>query len=715
MLITGVSGLLGNNLSCYFRNKFEILGLFNRHPVYIENIRTRKCDLMDRNGIIEIVNEFHPHIIVHCASLTNIDQCELEKSTTKAINVDATKYIVQAIDGQEAKLIYISTDAVYDGVNGNFSESDDITPQNYYGQSKYEGELEILKKENSLIFRTNIFGWNIQEKESLGEWILEALKKGQAIHGFRDAIFSSIYTMEFAKILDIALQKELNGLFNCASINPCSKYHFSTKIADLFGFDQSCINPISIDEFGFRAKRGKDLSLDVSKLQNALNYKMPTIEYSIESFYRDSRCGLLQDIKKGQITYKTEDGFISYGRQWIDNRDVQSVCDVLTSAWITQGPKVQEFEEALADFCGAKFAVAVNSGTSGLHIACLAAGISSNQEVVTSPITFVASANCVAYCGGIPVFVDIDPKTYTIDPDKVQDSINSNTRGVIPVHFAGQSCDMDKISEIVKKTEKQFGEKIWIIEDACHAMGSTYRGTQIGSCSYSDMVVMSFHPVKHITTGEGGVVLTNDEMLYRKLLKFRSHGITSSPEDFKYPERAGLSRDCLEVESMNPWYYEQNDLGWNYRITDIQCALGLSQIKKLDLFIKRRRDIVRVYNQAFLAIDSLTIPYESPDCNSNFHLYVLLFDFEQFGISRPHFIRELREQGIQTQVHYIPVHTQPYYQEKYGTRWGDLPNAESYYNKCLSIPLYPLMNDADVDKVVQEISNRITSAGQSNG
>lgn len=389
---------------------------------------------------------------------------------------------------------------------------------------------------------------------------------------------------------------------------------------------------------------------------------------------------------------------LPYGKQWIDEDDIRAVVDVLHSDFITQGPGIKEFEKALADECGAGYAVAVNSGTAALHIACLAAGIGKGHELITSPNTFVASANCALYCGAKPVFADIDPDTYDVLPGEIGRKINERTLAVVPVHFAGQSCDMDAVREEVTAGEQRHGSKIFIIEDACQALGSSYKGKKTGSCAYSDMTVTSFHPVKHITTGEGGAVFTNDEQLYKKLLVFRNHGITKNPEELVYSEQAFHA-----PEHMNPWYYEQVELGYNYRITDIQSALGLSQLKKLPKFYGRRREIVEMYNDAFRGMEHVQTPFESDDCDSNFHLYVLLFDWEKIGISRAAFMTELKKQGIHTQVHYIPVHTQPYYRKTLGTGWGDCPNAENYYGRCLSIPLYPAMTDEDVSRCIMEI------------
>ena len=706
MLITGVSGLLGNNLAYYFKDKYDILGLYNSTSVNIDGIYTGKCDLIYPENVNSIISEYKPQIIIHCASLTNVDECEADKNATKKINVFATKNIVDlVINDEDVKLIYISTDSVYDGIKGNYTVDDNVNPLNCYGRSKLKGELEILKKTNSIVLRTNLFGWNIQDKKSLGEWILDELKSGRKIKGFKDARFSTIYTLELARVIDIITQKDLTGVFNCGSIDSCSKYDFALKIADCFDLDKKLIMPISIDYFQFKAKRGKNLSLNADKLQEALDYKLPTIDQSVDQFYRDYKCGLPEEIKQNCYNSQEKSFSIPYGRQWIDENDIQAVAEVLRSDRVTQGPKIEEFEKALSEYCGARFAVACNSGTSALHIACLAAGIGSGGEGVTSPNTFVASANCVAYCGARPVFADIAPDTYNVSPQEIEKKITMRTKAVIPVHFAGQSCDMEIIQQIVSAAEKKYGHKICIIEDACHALGSLYKDKMVGSCAFSDMTVMSFHPVKHITTGEGGMVFTNDENLYKRLKRFRSHGITSDQIDFINKDLAfPIQNSKFKINKLiNPWYYEQQDLGYNYRITDIQCTLGLSQMERLSMFRKHRREIVNIYNEAFSNVKNVKIPFESTECNSNFHLYVLLFDFNKIGIDRAQFMLELKEKGIQTQVHYIPVYLQPYFRNNFGTKLGDCPTAEQYYQKCLSIPLYPHMSDLDVKKVISEI------------
>jgi len=707
MLITGVSGLLGNNLAHFFKHKYETVGLYNRHPVSIAGIHTESCDLTYPDRFRHLYAAFRPHVVIHCASLTDIDQCERDKQQTETVNVHATRQVAAVIRPQETKLIYISTDAVYDGKHGRFKETDPVSPLNYYGRSKYLGELALTELDNALVFRTNIYGWNVQNKLSLGEWIVKMLGSGEKTDGFTDARFSSIYTMELARVLEMAIRMDLQGTFNCASATSCSKYEFVLKIAECFGFDKSRINAISVDQFGFVAKRGKDLSLEVKKLEKALDYTLPSMDYGVERFYRDYRSGLPEEIKQGNHAGKKKTTMLSYGRQWISSSDVRAVTEVLRSDMLTQGPTVEAFEKKLAEYCGARYAVAVNSGTSALHIACLAAGISKKDEVITSPITFVASANCAVYCGATPVFADINPQTYNIDPNKIRQKLNARTRAILPVHFAGQSCDMQAIKELVSESETGIGDKIYIIEDASHALGSVYQGKMVGACEFSDMAAMSFHPVKHITCGEGGAVLTNDAALYHRLKRFRSHGITNRAEDFENTDRAFHLTETGTERAVNPWYYEQLDLGYNYRITDIHCALGLSQLKRIDRFMKRRKEIVDYYNRSFGGIEALSIPHEAENCRTNYHLYVLLIDFAGIGTDRGRFMEQLHAVGIGTQVHYIPVYTQPFFKNRYATGRIDCPNAEAYYEKCLSIPLYPAMSDADMESVVWEISHRV--------
>lgn len=379
---------------------------------------------------------------------------------------------------------------------------------------------------------------------------------------------------------------------------------------------------------------------------------------------------------------------ITYGKQWIEDDDIQAVVDVLKSNYLTQGPKIEEFEKAICDYTGAKYCVAVSNGTAALHLAVASLGIE-NGEGITTPNTFVASANCLAYDNLKPILADIESDTFNIDPKEIKNKISPKTRVIIAVDFAGQPAQMEEIYKIAKENN------LHVIEDAAHAIGSVYPdGSKVGSCKYSDLTTFSFHPVKTITTGEGGAITTNDEKLYQKLLLLRSHGITKD-----------LS---LMSENPGPWYYEMQELGFNYRMTDVQAALGISQLKKLNSFVARRREIVAKYNAAFSGQENYFVPIEQEGNFSAFHLYVLQIDFTKIGKTRKQVMLELSEKNIGTQVHYIPVHLQPYYKERYNYKAGDFPVAEEYYKKCLSLPLYPKMTDEEVDYVIKSIKETLS-------
>jgi UDP-4-amino-4,6-dideoxy-N-acetyl-beta-L-altrosamine transaminase len=369
---------------------------------------------------------------------------------------------------------------------------------------------------------------------------------------------------------------------------------------------------------------------------------------------------------------------IPYSRQKIDEDDIQAVNNVLRSDWITQGPKIAEFEKRVASYCGSKYAVAVSSGTAGLHLACLAAGISSGDEIITSPITFVASANCALYVGARPVFADIRPDAYHIDVKELKKKITKKTKAIIPVDFAGHPCDMDAINQIAKDNG------LVVIEDAAHSLGAKYKGRRVGT--FADMTIFSFHPVKHITTGEGGMIVTDNKEYYEKLLLLRSHGITRDSSRFT----------SCDSRSTAAWYYEMQNLGFNYRITDFQCALGISQMDKLDSFVQRRREIAAEYDRAFQESEEIIKPSELAGCRSSYHLYPIQFK----TLNRNEVFTALRAKGIGVNVHYIPVHLQPYYRKTFGYRTGDFPVAELYFNSCISLPVHQGMTDDEISYVI---------------
>lgn len=407
---------------------------------------------------------------------------------------------------------------------------------------------------------------------------------------------------------------------------------------------------------------------------------------------------------------KRMSSYLPYARQWINEEEIKEVEEVLRSDWITQGSRVSEFECALAEFVGAKYAVALSSGTAALHAACFVAGIKEGDEVITTPITFAATSNSILYLGGRPVFADIKENTYNIDPQQIEKKLTSATRAIIPVDFAGQPADLEKIHQIAQK------HGLVVIEDAAHALGAEYKSysqsevpgpgsktnsrrkkeewIKVGSCGHCDMTVFSFHPVKLITTGEGGVVITNNKDYYEKLLLFRSHGITKNAKKMRNKEEG-------------PWYYEMGLLGYNYRITDFQCVLGLGQLRRLQEFLAGRKEIVKMYNQAFQNIEEVITPYERPQVKPAWHLYVIRLKLSQLTATRRQIFESLRKSNIGVNVHYIPVYYHPYYQEL-GYKRELCPKAEKYYEEALTLPLFPRMKDRDVLKVIYTVKKTIT-------
>jgi perosamine synthetase len=372
---------------------------------------------------------------------------------------------------------------------------------------------------------------------------------------------------------------------------------------------------------------------------------------------------------------------LPYGRQSISEDDIQTVVDVLRSDWLTTGPKVAEFEEALAARVGAKYAVAYSSGTAALHGAAFAAGLKPGDEAITSPLTFAATANCVLYQGARPVFADVSPDTLNLDPDLLAERITPNTRAILPVDYAGHPADLDPILAL--------GERhgLTVIEDACHALGADYKGRRTGSIAH--MAVFSFHPVKHVATGEGGMVTTDRADLAENLRRFRNHGISS---------------DARQRHASGQWHYEMVQLGFNYRLTDIACALGISQLKKLEANLARRREIAARYTAAFRNLRGVIAPSVRPDVNPAWHLYPIRVNPSHLKKDRAHMFRALRAENIGVNVHYIPVHLHPYYRDRFGYQGGEYPVAETAYEQLISLPMFHAMTEQDVEDVVAAVS-----------
>lgn len=378
-----------------------------------------------------------------------------------------------------------------------------------------------------------------------------------------------------------------------------------------------------------------------------------------------------------------------YGKQTIDSTDVKSVAKILPSQFITQGPVSQHFEKDLCDYFGSKYASVAANGTAALHLIALGLGWKKDDIVITSPITFLASANCAIFVGASVDFADIDSKSYTIDPNKLEDKIkhyhsnNKKVKAVVAVDFAGHPCDWEALSSLKKKYNFQ------LVNDFCHALGAEYYNDIHYSAKYADAVNLSFHPVKHITTGEGGAVLTNNEELDRRIKVLRTHGMTKD--------------ETILEKNDGPWYYEMHEVGFNYRITDFQCALGINQLKKLDKFISKRRQIAKYYDQFFSGTNGIIIPEVSKNVKHAYHLYPLQIKFDELGIDKKEYYYRLKNLGVVFQVHYIPVHLQPFYKKTFGFKTGDFPIAEKFYERELSIPIYPTLTKGDLNKISKAI------------
>ena len=380
---------------------------------------------------------------------------------------------------------------------------------------------------------------------------------------------------------------------------------------------------------------------------------------------------------------------ISYGKQSIDQADIDAVVEVLKGDWLTQGAAVETFESDLKNYFGAINACAVSNGTAALHLVALGMDWQPGDIIITTPLTFLATANSIVYSGATPDFVDIDPVTYTIDPNLVEEKVKEyrlkgkNVKAIIGVDFAGHPCDWEALRILADKYDLQ------LVNDNCHALGATYLDDKQYAVKYADLVIQSYHPVKHITTGEGGAVLTNNEKIDDKVRLLRTHGMIKDPNQLK--------------KSDGPWYYEVHELGYNYRITDFQCALGSSQLKKLNKFIDKRRKIAKRYDEALKSIDCLTLPKDNNPVANAYHLYPLLINFDKLTINKPSLFKKMKESKVNLQVHYIPIHLQPYYKNKYGFKLGDFSIAENFYLKEVSLPIYPDLLNNDQTQVIRNL------------
>ena len=678
ILFLGGSSLLVHSWCNQLHDKEHIIIGLNNRKSELDGFNSVKIDF---DNLKNQIKKLKIDIIINCIGYTSIENCEINPDKAFKINTDLPFLLSKSCKELDIKLVHISTDHLFDGSSKMNDELVKPCPVNLYAQTKYNGELKVSKTNpEALIIRTNFFGWGPTYRQSFSDYIIGELKSNKEISLFSDVYYTPIIVSELANTVERLIEKNCSGIYNVVSNERISKLDFGLKIANEFSLDKNLISSASIKERNDLVDRPIEMSLSNKKLNNEGIFIK-----SIDDQLRELKIQYDNSIGKSIIKK-----VIPYGRQNISDEDIKSVLDVLKSDYLTQGPELLKFEKAIANYTNSKFGVGVNSATSALHISFMALGLSENDIVWTSPISFVASSNCALYCGAKVNFIDIDSRTYNISIKALAKKLeiakkeNKLPKIVIPVHLSGQSCEMKEIFEL----SKQYGFKI--IEDASHGIGGKYLGEPIGNCNYSDITVFSFHPVKIITSGEGGMCTTNSQEIANLLCRFRSHGITRQKHE-------------MTKEPDGPWYYEQLDLGYNYRMTDIQAALGLSQLERLDDFIKKRHQIVKKYNLAFEA-KPITTPFQDPNNYSSFHLYIIRIKNTGKGLTRLDLFKKLREAGILVNIHYIPIYKQPYYQ-RIGYDSKEFIESEKYYEEAISLPIHTLLSEEDQDYVIENVLN----------
>lgn len=669
LLICGGSGLLGSSFVKKLHKKFDIV-----HATYLNkkidnklNIYYHKINFLSEIEIKKLLVKIKPSIVINCVGLADVDYCQNNPKKAHKLNFITLKNLSNLLD-PKTKLIHISTDQLFSDKKKFHSESSETKPINTYAKTKLLADKYLLKnRKSSLIIRTNFYGHSSDHKESYSEKIYSSLKKNENLYLSDEIYFNPVNTIDLVNLTYKILKKNASGIFNISSDTPISKYKFGKLISKKFNLDEKLIKKIS-NVNKSKTKRPLNMVLSNSKIKKYL--KLKSIKMKFYDFIPDR--------------------FLNYGRHFIFDDDKNSVLDALNSGQLTQGNLISKFESIICKYTGAKYAVAVSSCTAGLHLSCTALGIKKNDNVIVPAITFVSTANAVIYNNANVILSDIDLDTLNISQDNIEKiSKTKKIKAIMPVHFAGYPCEIKKIRY---KNKKQI-----IIEDAAHALGARYSdGSKVGSCKYSDATVFSFHPVKPITAGEGGVVTTNSFTLYKKLMRLRSHGINKLDDAFENKKYAFTNG------KLNPWFYEMKELGYHYRITDIQCALAISQMKKLDKFISRRKKIAGIYRKKFNNLNKISIAHKKDFNSSGHHLFILRFDFKNMSIDKVNLMNELKKLKIGTQVHYIPISLHPFYKKTLKGNFN-IKNAMRYYDECLSIPLFYDLSLNEQNYVIENI------------
>ena len=682
ILVIGASGLFGLNFINKNSSKFEIICNINKKKIVNKNFKNIKLNFGNKKIFFNQIKKIKPDIILNAAGFTDVKKCEEKKEMAKTANLLILNPLIKISNKLNIKLIQISTDHIFDGnKKGLYKENDKKAPINYYAKTKSEAEDKIVRFcKNYLIIRTNFFGWGPSYRNSFTDYVIKNLSLKNNVYLNDDIFFSPMYLGNLIECLNTLIIKNKNGIYNISSNKKISKYSFGKKLARIFDLDDSLI----IKNEKIEILKPKNMALNNSKVLKIVPKQLLNLSSNLTN--------LKTDFEKPYIRNFYE--YLPYGKHYLFKKDIKSVNRVLKSNNLTQGPTIEEFEKQICKYVGAKYAVAVSSCSAGLHLACKVAGLNVTNKLLTSPNTFVSSANAALHCNSSVEFTDIEPDTGNLSLPLIKKRLDTDKKikAIMPVHFGGLPCDVKKIKSYLGKKKN-----IFIIEDAAHALGARYRdGSRVGSCKYSDMTVFSFHPVKSIACGEGGVVTTNDHKIKEQLKNFRSHGITKSEDLFTSKENA-----YTKTQQINLWYYEMQNLGFHYRLTDIQATLGLSQLESLNKFLLKRKKLSKTYDTNFSNLKNAEILQKNKRDKSANHLYILLINFEKLKITRTQFMQKLMYLGIGSQVHYIPVPYHPYYKRNFNIKLSNIKSSINYYKKALSIPLYYDLSTKDQKKIIK--------------
>ena len=699
VFLTGGGGLLALNWAMAARERHRVVLGIHEREVNLAGVEAGRVHLQTVDGIVRSLDAQEPRFVVHTAGLTSVDACEADPRLAQHVNVNLAVNVARACRGVGVPLVHISTDHLFAGDEALVDETHPTAPRNVYGRTKAAAEVGVLEANpDVLVVRSNFYGWGTSYRRSFSDRIVVSLRAGQPLTLFRDVFYTPILIESLVHAVHELLRRKTSGVFHIGGDDRISKWDFGLMVADEFQLDAGLINPGLLSDLATLVQRPRDMSLSNANVRARLGRALGGPRDHLARLHEQERAGFARELQSPsrRSPARSHGSCIPYARHHVDEDDVQAVAHVLRNEFLTQGPAVEAFERAVAEYAGVTYAVAVSSGTAALHLAALASGVGPGTSLITSPITFVASANAALYVGANPLFADVDAETVNMAPSRLAEVVarHPETRAVVPVHFAGFPCDMPRIKTVADAAGAV------VIEDAAHALGATYAdGRRVGSCVHSLMTVFSFHPVKAIAAGEGGMVTTNDEQTFRRLVRLRSHGINKFDDPFELPDQAVTSG------APNPWYYEMQEVGFNYRITDIQCALARSQFRKIDAFIARRRELVETYDAAFARLSNCRPAQVAHRGASGHHLYVLRIDFAAVGRSRAQLMGDLRARGVGTQVHYLPVPAHPYY-HRLGCEAAEYPNAQAYYAEALSIPLFYDLGD-DQQQVISAITELV--------